>query len=120
MSGDPRKYLYQVLEYAESIREYSTVGESEYFRSKMVQDAIIKNFMIIGEVAKRIPTEIKAELPDIPWNNFAKFRDVLIHGYDKTDLQTVWEITLKSVPNIIRVLKEYLPPPDQIKLELDT
>ena len=31
----------------------------------------------------------------------AGLRDVLIHGYEKVDMQLIWEITVQSLPGLI-------------------
>jgi uncharacterized protein with HEPN domain len=50
------------------------------------QDAIIRNFEIIGEATKRLSNPLKEQYPDIPWRNIAGLRDVLIHDYMGVDL----------------------------------
>jgi uncharacterized protein with HEPN domain len=47
----------------------------------MIQDAVIRNFEIIGEAVKQISEQVKNEHPEIPWRNIAGFRDILIHRY---------------------------------------
>ncbi|WP_408641312.1 DUF86 domain-containing protein [Serpentinicella alkaliphila] len=56
-------------------------GESEFFRSKLIQDAVIRNLEIIGEATKRISKELRLKEYDIPWKEMAGLRDVLIHDY---------------------------------------
>lgn len=41
------------------------------------------NFEIMGEAAKRLSNETREGHPEVPWTNFARFRDVLIHRYDQ-------------------------------------
>ena len=44
----------------------------------MVQDAVLRNFEIIGEAAKRLDDAYRAAHPQIPWRAMAGLRDVLI------------------------------------------
>ena len=62
------------------------------------QDAIIRNFEIIGEAAKQLSDEFKKANLDIPWRNVAGFRDVLIHDYMGVDLNAVWQIIENELP----------------------
>ena len=41
----------------------------------------MKNIEIIGEAAKNVPDEIKANYSDIQWRVIAGMRDRLAHGY---------------------------------------
>lgn len=55
----------------------------------MAQDAVIRNFEVIGKAAKRIADEYRVQHPHIPWKLMAGFRDVLIHDYEGVDLNRV-------------------------------
>ena len=67
MTKDPRVYLAHILERAIRIEEYLRDGESVFMRDTRTQDAVIRNFEVIGEAAKRVPAEYRAEHPSIPW-----------------------------------------------------
>ena len=65
-----------------------------------VQDAVMRNFEIIGEAVKRLSDTIIAQTQDIPWHSIAGFRDVLIHGYMDVDLNQVWKVIEDDLPNL--------------------
>lgn len=44
----------------------------------MVLDAVLRNFEVIGEAAKRLDDVYRAAQPAIPWRALAGLRDVLI------------------------------------------
>jgi hypothetical protein len=56
--------------------------KASLFADPRTQDAVIRNFEVIGEAAKRIPEEYRKGQPAIPWRELAGFRDVLIHQYE--------------------------------------
>jgi uncharacterized protein with HEPN domain len=43
----------------------------------MVQDAVIRNFEIIGEATKRLSPGLTNAYPDIAWKQIAGLRDIL-------------------------------------------
>jgi uncharacterized protein with HEPN domain len=80
VTKDPRVYLVHIVECAAKIRFYISTGEESFQRDTMIQDAVIRNFEVIGQAIKRLPDEYRSSHPEIPWRLMAGFRDVLIHG----------------------------------------
>jgi len=117
MKKDPRVYLAHILECAAKIEGYITT-ENEFFRDTKTQDAVIRNFEIIGEAAKRVPDDYSRRYPEIPWRLMAGFRDVLIHAYEGVDLQRVWKIAKEDLPQVKAAISGILPPLEQLEEEL--
>jgi uncharacterized protein with HEPN domain len=92
MKKDPRVYLAQILERIDRILEYTTDGKESFFADARTQDAVIRNFEVIGEAAKRIPDEYRKNHQSIPWRELAGFRDVLIHQYEGVSIAAIWNI----------------------------
>ncbi|MEI6103540.1 MAG: DUF86 domain-containing protein [Methanothrix sp.] len=89
---DDRVYLIHIWECIQRIESYSIEGRSAFLASTMMQDAIIRNFEIIGEATKHLSLEMRQSHPEIQWRGLAGFRDVLIHNYMGVDLVEVWNI----------------------------
>ncbi|MGH7773980.1 MAG: HepT-like ribonuclease domain-containing protein [Candidatus Binatia bacterium] len=92
MKKDSRVYLAHILECAQKIERYTRGGEKQFHNDTMLQDAVIRNFEIIGEAAKRVPETYRRRHSEIPWRLMTGFRDVLIHAYEGVDLKRVWQI----------------------------
>jgi uncharacterized protein with HEPN domain len=118
VTKDPRVYLAHILERAERIDAYVRDGEAAFMRDTKTQDAVIRNFEVIGEAAKRVPPEYRAAHPSIPWQLLAGFRDVLIHGYEGVDLGRVWITATCDLPLVRGAILAILPPLDQLEREL--
>ena len=73
-----------------------------FSKDPKTQDAVIRNFEIIGEAVKRLSEDTRQNVSQIPWRQFAGFRDVLIHQYDTIDISEVWLTVINDIP----VLKE--------------
>jgi uncharacterized protein with HEPN domain len=115
---DPRVYLAHILECAQKIERYTKAGEKEFHSDTMLQDAVIRNFEIIGEAAKRVPEAYCRAHPQIPWRLMAGFRDVLIHGYEGIDLKRVWQIVRHDLPVVREAVEKLLPPLEELEKEL--
>jgi uncharacterized protein with HEPN domain len=103
---DDRVYLIHIWECIQRIESYSIEGRSAFLASTMMQDAIIRNFEIIGEATKNLSLEMRQSHPEIQWRGLAGFRDVLIHNYMGVDLVEVWNI----IENDLIQIKSSLEP----------
>ena len=93
-------YLQNIKECIDRIESYTMNGKAVFLENTMIQDAVIRNFEIIGEATKRLSTEFRDKYPDIPWQQMAGFRDVLIHDYLKVNLNRVWSTIEHSLPQL--------------------
>ena len=92
MSREPSLRLWDVIEACERVEIYISGMDFAAFQEDFkTQDAVIRQFEIIGEAIKAIPESLTAREPDIPWRNIAGFRDVLAHSYFAVDASVVWE-----------------------------
>ena len=70
MTRSQRIHCIDILDRIVRIEEYTAAGQKEFLRSKMLQDATLHAFMIIGEAVKRLDTDLKSAHPDVMWSDF--------------------------------------------------
>jgi uncharacterized protein with HEPN domain len=82
-------YLGHILQAIERIERYTRdVDLTQFSASEMLQDAVIRNFEVIGEAAnniQRADATFAAMHSEIPWQVMYTMRNRLTHGYDKVD-----------------------------------
>ncbi len=88
-------YLGHILDAIGRIERYTTnLDEAEFAQNSLVQDAVIRNFEIIGEasrnISKRYP-DFAAAHPSLPLAVAYEMRNAVAHGYFKVDLGIVWK-----------------------------
>ena len=105
---DDRLYLIHISESIQRIESYAKDGRDAFRRSPLIQDAVIRNFEIIGEAAKQISPQLKQAHPEVPWRSVAGFRDVLIHQYTGVDLDEVWNVIERALPDLRRHIESVL------------
>ena len=96
-------YIQDILDACHSILEYTYAYSFEQFtKDKKTIDAVIRNFEIIGEAAKKIPLEIRNTYPQLNWRGMTGMRDKLIHEYFGINNEIVWETIKIEVPKLIQ------------------
>ena len=105
MSRDPLRlgdYLGHILEAISQIQNYcEDLDEVTFLKNRMIQDAVIRNFEIIGEASKnveRVAPEFVAAHPDLPLAFAYDMRNLLAHGYYKVDVAVVWKTIERDLP----------------------
>lgn len=80
----------------------------EFSDSWVMMSAVRDQIMVLGEAAKQIPPDICEEYPEVPWNNLAKTRDKLIHGYFRTDPHLLYMMASVRAKNLLPIITHIL------------
>lgn len=102
--------LADILERIDRIVRATSEGREAFFSSEVIQDAVIRNLEVIGEAAKRVTPATRRRLPEVPWRDMARFRDLAIHLYGKVLADEVWVIVAKDLLPIRRAIQHGEPP----------
>ncbi len=99
-------FLEDMLVSIEKILDYIRQHDAKSFmEDSITQDAVIRNFEIIGEAANNLPNRVKRKYPNIPWEQMYRFRNYLAHEYFGTDLRIVWRIARHQIDEFVEELK---------------
>ncbi|MEI7431855.1 MAG: DUF86 domain-containing protein [Betaproteobacteria bacterium] len=87
-------YLGHILHAIARIERYTeNLGEMAFLEDEMAQDAVIRNFEIIGEASHNIEihfSDFSQAHPELPLAFAYQMRNAVAHGYFKVDLEIVW------------------------------
>ena len=104
-----RVHLLDILESARLAVAYlGCLSYDEFLSDVQKQDSVIRRLEIIGEAARRVSSEGRAELGDLAWNEMVGLRNAMIHEYDAVDLTVVWDTVKADLPPLVRRLEEAL------------
>ena len=101
MKKDLRIFLLHILDSIVLIEEYMKNKSKEDFKDSLsLQDMTIRRLEIIGEAIKNLPQEFKDNYTQVPWKKISGLRDKLIHEYFGIDIDLVWTIIVRDLPEL--------------------
>lgn len=84
------------IDRAEQYTENLTIDT--FSKDQKTIDAVVRNLEIIGEAANRLPEDFKQSQPNIEWHKVVGLRHRIVHEYFGIDLQIIWQILRKDLP----------------------
>lgn len=110
MPRDYKLYISDILEALERIQEYTkNMTYKDFKHSNITIDAVVRNLEVIGEAARKIPSEIKSKSPEIEWRKIVALRNILTHEYFGINTKIVWDVVqnkLKPIREACKILLE--------------
>lgn len=83
------------------------LNKDDFLADKRTQQAVIMNFIIIGEAATRVMdgyTEFTQAHPEVPWRSMRNMHNRMAHGYFDINLDVVWETVQEWLPALLKQL----------------
>ncbi|MGL5080132.1 MAG: HepT-like ribonuclease domain-containing protein [Microcoleaceae cyanobacterium] len=81
------------------------VSFQELSTNQEKQAAILYFIIILGEATKRLSKNFRTAHPAVDWQSIAGMRDVLVHQYDRIDIETVWDVVQTDLPPLLESLR---------------
>lgn len=95
-----RVYLEYILERIQRIEEDVADGRDSFMDSHTIQDAVLRNLQTLAESCQRVSEQFKQSHPEIEWNKISAFRNVLVHDYLGIDLNQIWLVITRDIPDL--------------------
>ena len=87
----------------------------DLFNDRKLSLSCVALFQILGEAAKNVSSEFRAEHPEIEWSKITRMRDRITHGYFDIDYDVIWDTSKNKLPLLIAQLEPLIT---QERLEL--
>lgn len=105
----PSVYVEHIDQAIERIFTYvENMTLNEFLDDFKTQDAVIRQFEIIGEAVNHLEVDFLQEYPDLPWNKMVAMRNKLIHDYFGVDIDIVWNTIKNRLPELQVAIKRVL------------
>ncbi len=71
-----------------------------FFADQESFDAVLMNFILIGEAVSKLSEDLKAANTQVPWLKIKGFRNIAAHEYFGVDAEEVWQIIKNHLPEL--------------------
>lgn len=97
-------YIQHIIEAIDRIHRYvEDMTELTFLSDEKTQDAVVRNFEIMGEAAnniERFHTAFATAHSEVPWSLMYTMRNRVAHGYFKVDFELVWKTIYADLPEL--------------------
>lgn len=98
---DDKLYLIHISESINKIESYMTgLDFSAFMKNTMAQDAVLRKLQVLAESTQRLSDNFKSQHPEIEWYKISGLRNILVHDYLGIDLETVWTVAERKLPEL--------------------
>lgn len=102
-------YLWDMQNAAKELTDVMRgVKFAKFEKDKTVRYAAERLLLIIGEAANHLSPQFRKKHPEIPWEIFIRFRNILAHEYGESLLTRVWLAATESTPALLESLNTLL------------
>jgi uncharacterized protein with HEPN domain len=106
---DWRLYADDIIDACGKVRRYVAGMTYDAFEAdERTHDAVIRNLEVIGEAAGKLPTDVTAKAPKIPWRLICDMRNVLAHAYFGVSLKVVWDTATTQIDELEKAVRALL------------
>ena len=95
---DDRAYLRHILECLDAISTYTAEGRAGFLADRKTQKATLRELQELAESTQRLSLALKERHPEVPWEDIAGFRNVLVHDYLGISLSRIWDVVQRDLP----------------------
>jgi len=94
--------LLSILDSISKIEKYTQdiSNEDELFNDSETFDAVLMNFIVIGEMVVRLSDECTTQHTSVNWFKIKGFRNIVAHDYFGVDAKEVWNIIQLHLPQL--------------------
>ncbi len=103
---DIQEAIEKILSFTNNISNHE-----EFYQNQMVFDAVLMNFIVIGEAVSRLADDFISKNNHIDWGKIKGLRNIIAHDYFGIDVEEIWQIVENTIPEfnnqINKILKHF-------------
>ena len=104
-----RDYLGHMLDAVGQIQTYTRgKSASDFLSDRLLQDGVVRNVEVLGEASRNLLSAVPdatTKYPGIPFAAIYAMRNQVSHGYFVIDLDVVWKVIERDIPDLWKELE---------------
>ncbi len=96
----PKDRLLDMLDAITNIERYASKGRAAFEKDELIQNWFVHHLQIIGEAASKLDKSFHQSYSQISWAEIIAMRNILVHDYFGIDLEAVWEVVARDLPEL--------------------
>jgi uncharacterized protein with HEPN domain len=106
---DDRVYVGHMIDTAnKAIGFVESLSRADFDDNELLQLSLIHLLQVIGEAARRVSLDFRAEHSSIPWKAIVGMRSKVVHDYLDVDQDVVWDTVKNDLPSLVVELEKIL------------
>ncbi len=107
MSEKDQANLLAIADSAQKILDFTENVSSadEFYVDLKTFDAVLMNFVVIGESVAKLGQELRDQHSHIPWVKIRGFRNIVAHNYFGVDAEEVWQIIQTHIAVLLKDIR---------------
>jgi uncharacterized protein with HEPN domain len=98
-SKSPLTALRDILHHIDLAAHFVTgLDDKAFLADARTIYAVIRCLEVISEASRRLPADLKARHPSIPWKNIAGAGNIYRHDYEDVAAQYIWDTVERALP----------------------
>jgi len=98
------RHMLEAITYIREDTSSGTALKPGMASDRRLRQLVERNLEIISEASRRIPDDLKARHPHIPWRQVADIGNVLRHEYQKIDPEELRLVVERDLPPLERAV----------------
>ena len=109
MKRNIKDYLIDILEECKYLLgRVKALNYNAFLCNDDFKKAFVRSLEVIGEAAKKIPSDIRKQYPQISWRDISGMRNKLIHEYFGVDYEVVWKTVKEEIPPLKTAIEKII------------
>ena len=109
MNERDENLLLNIKDEAEVLLEITDGYDLQSFLdNELLKRGVSMALITIGEFVKSLSEDFKKKNQEVPWRFIAGLRDIAAHGYHTLQMERIWDVVIKDVPELLELVKGIL------------
>jgi len=110
VSREERERLHDIKDAILAIRRHLARAQEEPSAddAALLHDALLFQFVVIGEAVKHLTAATRQAAPEIPWADVAGLRDLIAHEYFRIEIDRVLAIVERDLSPLEQAINRLL------------